>query len=322
MQLKEKYSLKKICNLLGCITNTTDRIEIDNICSIANPKKNGLSYLLNTKDINFVNNSNISIIITNSLLSKKTNKSCIITKEPLYLFSKFVYHCLKNKKNGLLSSKKNPNRTIHKSSTIAKNVVLGNDIHIGKNCEIYPNVVINDNTFIADNVIIHPGVVIGSDGFGLVIHNEKWKKVPQVGNVIIDSGVEIGANTVIDRAAIDSTIIESNVKIDNQVHIAHNVIIGENTAIAACVGIAGSTKIGKNCTIGGGTGINGHINIVDNVHIHGMAMVTKSISKPGQYASGTTIEPAASWRRNQARYKNLDKIAKLVLTKNDGDDNE
>ncbi len=322
MQLEKKYSLKKICSLLGCISTTTKKVEIDNICSIDNPKKNGLSYLLNSKNINSINKSDISILITSSLLTKKITKPCIISKEPLYLFSQFVNYCLKNKKNGLLSLKKNSNQIIHSTSDIGKNVVLGEDIHIGKNCKIFPNVVINDGTFIADNVIIHPGVIIGSDGFGLVLHKDSWKKVPQIGNVIIDSNVEIGSNTVIDKAAIDSTIIESNVKIDNQVHIAHNVIIGENTAIAACVGIAGSTKIGKNCTIGGGTGINGHINIVDNVHIHGMAMVTKSINKPGQYASGTTIEPAASWRRNQARYKNLDKIAKLVLTKNDGDNNE
>ena len=107
-------------------------------------------------------------------------------------------------------------------------------------------------------------------------------------------------------------MISNNVKIDNLVHIAHNVFIGENTAIAACVGIAGSTSIGKNCTIGGGSGINGHITIVDNVHIHGMTMVTKSINKEGMYASGTTVEPVATWRKNQARFKELDQLAKAI----------
>ena len=139
-----------------------------------------------------------------------------------------------------------------------------------------------------------------------------WFKVPQIGDVIIEDNVEIGANSTTDRGAIDSTIIRRNVKIDNQVQIAHNVEIDENTAIAACVGIAGSTTIGKNCTIGGGSGINGHIQICDDVHINGMTMVTKSISEAGSYASGTTVQKASIWRKNQARFKNLDQIVKKI----------
>ena len=132
---------------------------------------------------------------------------------------------------------------------------------------------------------------------------------------MIGNNVEIGANTTIDKGTIDSTVISDNVKIDNLVHVAHNVKIGKNTAIAACVGIAGSTDIGENCTIGGGSGLNGHINIADNVHIHGMTMVTKSIKEPGMYASGTTVEPADSWRKNQARFKELDSFVKLIKKK-------
>ena len=133
--------------------------------------------------------------------------------------------------------------------------------------------------------------------------------------MVIDNNVEIGANSTIDKGTLDSTMISNNVKIDNHVHIAHNVFIGENTAIAACVGIAGSTSIGKNCIIGGGAGINGHISITDNVHIHGMTMVTKSITEQGMYASGTTVEPVASWRKNQARFKELDSLAKIIKKK-------
>ena len=170
-------------------------------------------------------------------------------------------------------------------------------------------------------MIIHSGSVIGADGFGLVLNEQKvWEKIPQVGGVRIGDFVEIGANSTIDRGSLDMTRIENNVKIDNLVHIAHNVQIGTNTAIAACVGIAGSTVIGKNCTIGGGSGVNGHITIADDIHIHGMTMVTKSLLKPGQYASGTTVESVDSWRRNQARFKNLDSTLKNVI-RNKGDTN-
>ena len=193
---------------------------------------------------------------------------------------------------------------------------------MGDNCIIYPNVTIYGNVQIGNNVIIHSGAVIGADGFGLVL-NEKnsWEKIPQVGGVSIGNSAEIGANTTIDRGSLDMTKVGDNVKIDNLVHVAHNVQIGTNTAIAACVGIAGSTIIGKNCTIGGGSGVNGHISIADDVHIHGMTMVTKSLLKPGAYASGTTVEPVDSWRRNQARFKSLDDTLKKV-NKSKGEKNE
>ena len=156
-------------------------------------------------------------------------------------------------------------------------------------------------------MIIHPNAVVGSDGFGLYQLNGLWKKIPHIGSVIIESNVEIGSNTTIDRGMMDNTILKNNCKIDNLVHIAHNVIIGSNTAIAACTGIAGSTSIGDNCTIGGGVGINGHITICDNVNIHGMSMITKSITKKGDYASALAADSVRNWRRNQVIFRNLHK---------------
>ena len=322
MKLNKEYSIQELSKKYNCATSVKDTVRVDCLCSINNMKKNGLSYILNNNLLSKIENPSLAAIITTKEISQLISVPCIITDEPLYIFSKIINDCIDSKYSGLLEQQRVENNSISSSAKIGKNVVIGKGVHIGKNTIIYPNVVINDYTFIGDDVIIHPNAIIGSDGFGLVMHEKKWEKVTQIGNVIIESGVEIGSNTTIDKAAIDSTIIKSNVKIDNQVHIAHNVIIGENTAIAACVGIAGSTVIGKNCTIGGGAGLNGHITIADNVHINGMAMVTSSIEEPGQYASGTTIEPASSWRKNQARFKKLDELAKLIKKNKNGENNE
>ncbi len=322
MKLKKEYSIQELSEKYNCTVNTKNIVKVNCICSLTNIKKNGLSYISNSSFLNKLDKTHLSAVLSTTELSAQINIPCIITDEPLYIFSRIINDCADLTNSALLETKKVIDSSIDQSAIIAENVQIGRGVHIGKNTKIYPNVVINDYTFIGDNVIIHPGAIIGSDGFGLVMHEKKWEKVPQIGNVIIESGVEIGSSTTIDRAAIDSTIIKSNVKIDNQVHIAHNVIIGENTAIAACVGIAGSTVIGKNCTIGGGAGLNGHITIADDVHINGMAMVTCSINKSGQYASGTTVEAASSWRKNQARFKKLDELAKLIRKGNKGENNE
>ena len=160
-------------------------------------------------------------------------------------------------------------------------------------------------TKIGDNVIIHPNAVVGSDGFGLYQDKGSWVKMPHVGSVVVEDNVEIGSGSTIDRGMIDNTYLRENCKIDNLVHIAHNVSIGKNTAIAACTGIAGSTSVGNNCTIGGGVGINGHITICDNVHIHGMTMVTKSIKKEGSYASAMAADTVRNWSKNQVLFRNL-----------------
>ena len=193
----------------------------------------------------------------------------------------------------------------YSSSNIFPHVIIGENVKIGKNCHIYPGVFINHNTEIGNNVIIHPNAIVGSDGFGLYLDQSLWQKVPHIGKVIIEDNVEIGSGTTIDRGMIDTTLLKNNCKIDNLVHIAHNVTVGRNTAIAACTGIAGSTKVGNNCTIGGGVGINGHISICDNVHIHGMSMITKSIKTHGEYASGMPADTVRNWRKNQVLFRNL-----------------
>ncbi len=189
---------------------------------------------------------------------------------------------------------------------------LGRDVVVGADCWLHPQVVLSDRVRLGDRVEIQPGATIGSDGFGYAKNEQAWEKVPQVGTVVIGNDVEIGANTAIDRGALADTVIEDGVKIDNLVHIAHNVRIGAHSAIAGCVGIAGSTKIGRYCTVGGQSAINGHIEITDNVHVTGMSMVTSSIAEPGVYSSGIPLDSNRRWRRNAVRFHHLDDIARRL----------
>ena len=191
---------------------------------------------------------------------------------------------------------------------IGKNTSIGKGTRLWSNCSVYHNVVIGEACLIQANT------VIGSDGFGYAPVNEqyKWHKIPQLGRVVIGNHVEIGASTTIDRGALEDTIIKDGVILDNQIQIAHNVVIGENTAIAACSVIAGSTTIGKNCTIAGLVGINGHINITDNSVFTGMAMVTKNINSPGVYSSGMPVAPNKEWHKTNARIKRLDSLTKRI----------
>ena len=191
--------------------------------------------------------------------------------------------------------------------------VVGSDAVIGSSSRLLANVTVMGGCQLGQEVLIHAGAVIGSDGFGLANNQGEWVKVPQLGRVIIGNHVEIGANSTIDRGALEDTILADGVKLDNQVHVAHNVQIGQHTAIAGCVGIAGSAIIGEHCTLAGGAVVHGHLEIVDHVHVGSMCMVTKSIKKPGQYASGLPADEATHWRKNITRFKTLDDMARRLL---------
>ncbi|WP_022975360.1 UDP-3-O-(3-hydroxymyristoyl)glucosamine N-acyltransferase [Nevskia ramosa] len=193
-------------------------------------------------------------------------------------------------------------------SYIGPNCVIRRGAAIGAGSRLEANVYIGPDCVLGARARLLPGAVIGGRGFGLAPSSAGWIEVPQLGRVIIGDDVEIGANTTIDRGALDDTVIEDGVKLDNQIQIAHNCRIGARTAIAACTGIAGSTTIGRNCMIGGASVIGGHLTIVDNVVVFGYAMVTKSITAPGQYGSGIPAKPAREWRREVARIRRLPKV--------------
>ena len=315
MKLKKKYSLAEISSKYNCKILGDDQTTFEYVSSIFNSKDNAIAYINNIKSISCIDKTKVSCVIANSMIASQIRIPVVVHENPQLLFIKIIQESYDPINSCMFFNTTNSCNVIDKSATIGINAVIGKNVTIGKSSIIYPNVTIYDDSIIGDNVVIQSGSVIGSDGFGLIKDSDLWIKVPHIGNVVIGNNVEIGANTTIDKGTIDSTIISDNVKIDNLVHVAHNVKIGKNTAIAACVGIAGSTNIGENCTVGGGSGLNGHINIADNVHIHGMTMVTKSIKESGMYASGTTVEPADSWRKNQARFKELDSFVKLIKKK-------
>lgn len=198
-------------------------------------------------------------------------------------------------------------------SYIGAGTVLKRNSVIGADCKLAPNVTVCDNCRIGDRVIVHPSAVIGADGFGFAPENRQWIKIPQLGAVVIGDDVEIGAGVAIDRGTLRDTIIENGVKLDNQIHVAHNVKIGAHTAIAAQSGIAGSTTIGSHCAIGGAVGILGHLRIPEGTRLNAFSQVTQTIDEPGGYASSSMpLEPAAQWRRNWVRIKQLDEMAKKI----------
>lgn len=251
------------------------------------------------KNISFFNNIKYKESLLNTkaavvILAKKHVKfrqnNIIIHNNPQLIFVKITE----------ILNKKVISEYIHPS------VIIGKGCKIGKNTVIYPNVTIYDNVTIGDNCIIHSGAVIGADGFGVVqAENGVWQKIPQIGGVTIGNNVEIGANTTIDRGALDNTIIEDNVKIDNLVQIAHNVKVGYNTLIAACVVVAGSCVVGKNCMIGGNSSLNGHCYIADNTIIAATTVVASSIKKAGVYSSSLTHKDHKDNLRINAAVKKL-----------------
>ena len=189
---------------------------------------------------------------------------------------------------------------------------IGARSRIGADGRLAPRVTLYHDVRIGERVVIQSGAVIGGEGFGFANEKGHWEKIAQLGGVSIGDDVEIGANTTIDRGALSDTLIGNGVKLDNQIMIAHNVQIGENTAIAGCAGISGSAKIGRNCMLAGGVGLVGHIEICDNVFVTGMTMVTRSITEPGSYSSGTAMQPAAEWRKSAARIRQLDEMARRL----------
>jgi len=191
-------------------------------------------------------------------------------------------------------------------------VVVGPRCKIGKSSRLLANVTIVQDVELGQRCIIHPGAVVGSDGFGNARSDQGWVKVPQVGRVLIGNDVEIGANSAIDRGALDDTVIEDGVRLDNLVHLAHNVRIGQHTALAAQNGVAGSTTIGKRCMFGGQVGIDGHLNICDDVIVGGKSVLTKDIKEPGFYAGTFAAEKDKDWKRKVARFRRLENLANRV----------
>jgi UDP-3-O-[3-hydroxymyristoyl] glucosamine N-acyltransferase len=212
-----------------------------------------------------------------------------------------------------------PRAQVGAGASIGAHGVLGDGVRIGAHTRLYPRVTVYSECSLGERCIVHSGVVIGSDGFGMAPFEGRWLKIPQVGAVRIGNDVEIGANCAIDRGALDDTVIEDGVKLDNLIQVAHNVRIGAHSVIAGCVGISGSVTIGKHCMVGGGAGFVGHISVCDNVTISGYSFITKSITRPGTYTSGMPFMPHAEWLRNTVYVRRLYKLARELRKDQQGE---
>tara|TARA_B100001250_G_scaffold365690_1_gene346557 strand:+ start:871 stop:1806 length:936 start_codon:yes stop_codon:yes gene_type:complete len=284
---------------------------IDNIATISSANHNSITFLTNKKYSDSLKNSKASSVIVEMEFENDGKFNYLKSTNPYLVYAK------------LTKMFKNDNKPleprIHKSAVISEESILGNDVYvgpnvvIGPNCEIGNNVIIHANCSIVKDVtilsdsIIHHGSVLGSDGFGFAPSNDGYLKIEQLGGLKIGKNVEIGANCAIDRGALDDTEIHNGVILDNLVHIAHNVVLGSNSAIAASCAIAGSTKIGKNFQMGGLSGVLGHLEICDNVSIGAHTLITKSISKPGNYVGIMPAQDQKDWAKTSVLIKKLGK---------------
>ncbi len=344
--MRKKYNLncQQIANITEGKIKGNDSIIIDNFNRIEYAEQNELTFYSDSKYEKHLINSNAGCILVddNFKLEPKDNQCIIFVPNAYYAFIKVLQFVSQNqpKVEGFI----HPTAVIDKTSTIGKNcyigpysiigkfstigdnsiikslVSIGDNVSIGNDTIIYSNVVCYDEINIGNNCIIHSGTIIGSDGFGFIENDDgSYMKIPQLGNVIIGDNVEIGSNTTIDSAISGSTVIQSGVKIDNLVHIAHNVIIGENSALTAQVGIAGSTKIGKRNRFGGQVGLIGHITTTDDVIIAAQSGVSKSITQKGIYF-GSPIKEKMKAFRLEAILRNLpeiyDDLLKLIKESN------
>jgi UDP-3-O-[3-hydroxymyristoyl] glucosamine N-acyltransferase len=205
-----------------------------------------------------------------------------------------------------------PRSVVHAGAVIGPGCAIGEDCIVGEDCELGANVSLVRRVRLGKRVLIHPGAVLGADGFGLAMDGGRWIKVPQLGGVVVGDDCEIGANTTIDRGALEDTVLEEDVRLDNQIQIGHNVHVGAHTAMAGGAAIAGSARIGRYCLIGGCAGVVGHIELCDRVVVTAMTLVTHSIREPGEYSSGTPLMDNRNWRRSAARFKQLDALARRV----------
>ena len=330
-----RYTVKDLADATGGIVDGDATIEIDGINTPTEAVAGQITFLSDSRYKKELKNTAASAVILREEDRHACPVTALIVTNPYVAYAKVanLLYPIEKERSGIHSSV-----IMDNGCEIAADVWIGPHSYVGKNvriesgCQIGPgcliedsaqigaasvllgNVTVMQNCILGERVLIHPGAVIGSDGFGQANDAGRWIKIPQLGRVLIGDDVEIGANTTIDRGSIGDTVLEEGVKLDNLIHIAHNVRVGAHTVIAAGTGIAGSTTIGRNCMIGGSVGISGHLEIADNVTLTGRTTVLQSVKEPGVYSSGTPVEPNQQWHKNYTRFKQLDDMARRIKT--------
>jgi UDP-3-O-[3-hydroxymyristoyl] glucosamine N-acyltransferase len=331
-----EFTAKQIAAFLNGEIEGDPEIKVSSVSKIEEGREGSLSFLANPKYEKYIYETASSIVLVNrSFQPEKKIHSTLIRVENAYeAFARLLdlYQQSAPKKDGTNSLASihptasigehvyvgeftciSQNASIGNGTKIYPQVYVGENAKIGENSIIYPGVKIYHDCVVGSNCIIHSGVVIGSDGFGFAPQEgSEYKKIPQIGNVIIEDDVELGSNVTIDRATMGSTIIRKGVKLDNLIQVAHNVEIGENTVIAAQAGISGSTKVGKNCMIGGQAGLIGHLNIDDDVKIGAQAGISRDLIS-GEIVVGSPAFDISGWRKSSVLFKKLPELREQVL---------
>ena len=300
------YSLKTLAEKVNGKLVGNPNVSISSIATIQNASNGCISFLANPKYKQYLISSSASAIIVSPEYSEDLKTSGIISDDPYAAYA--IISSLFNSHSNPYLNKDNL-FFVHETSSIHDSAIIGHNVYIGPNCKIGENSIVHANSSLVMNVeigknsIVHFNSVLGSDGFGYAPGKDGYIKIEQLGKLIIGDEVEIGAGCTIDRGAIENTEIHNGVKLDNQVHIAHNVILGKNSAIAASCAIAGSTKIGKNLQMGGLSGILGHLEISDDVLIGAHTLITKSINKPGNYVGIMPAQDINDWAKSSVFIK-------------------
>ena len=331
MSLVSGISLKELAQKIGANLEGDPNKEVVGLNTLDSASSNEVSFIARKSFLSSLPSSKAGALICSNDLSEGYSGNKLIGEDPYLLYARCtkVFKELINKSpilgisklaqigNNVSISKKSSvanfvdisdEVTVEDDVVIGSGVVIGENSVIGRGSKIYPNVTIYDSVEIGSNCIIHSGAVIGSDGLGFAKHKGDWLQIEPLGKVTIGDNVEIGSNTSIDRGSVGDTILEDNVKIDNLVHLAHNVKIGSGTAIAANSAVAGSSSIGKNCTLAGCCAVVDNIEVADEVHITAKSLITKSIREKGVYSSGTPFMKNDEWKKNAVSFKKLHKL--------------
>ncbi|AFU98260.1 UDP-3-O-(3-hydroxymyristoyl)glucosamine N-acyltransferase [Simiduia agarivorans] len=332
--MSQSYSLAQLANISGATLVGDAEYAIHSLATLKSAQSGQLSFLANKAYANFLADTQAGCVVLHPDMAEHYAGNKLVHSNPYQCYAQItaLYSKLPDVAAGIHPSAVvaedawvDPSASVCERAVIAAGArigagayigaatVVGEGSVVGANTRLAANVTVYPQVVIGDACIVHGGAVIGADGFGFAPGPEGWTKVHQLGGVRIGNQVEIGANTCIDCGALDDTIIGNDVKLDNLIQIGHNVVIGDHTAIAAHTAVAGSTRIGRRCTIAGCVAVTGHIEIADDVHISGATVVTKSIMEPGtSWSSGTPMLPTGEWRRQAARFNQLDKLSRRV----------
>jgi UDP-3-O-[3-hydroxymyristoyl] glucosamine N-acyltransferase len=322
-------SLGELAVRFGCELRGDPDARVDRVATLANADAHSLAFLANPRYRQQLASSRAGAVVLDAASAADCSTAALVCANPHATYARIaaILHPLAAAPPGAHptaviapGARVDPSAHVGALSVVGEDAVIGARAFVGPQCLIEEGAAVGEDARLTARVTvcrrvqigarttIQPGAVIGGDGFGFAQERGRWIKVPQTGTVLIGPDVEIGANTTIDRGAIEDTVIEEGVKLDNLIMIAHNVRVGAHSALAACVGVSGSTSIGRRCMIGGQVGIGGHLTIADDVMITGCTMVSHSIARPGVYSGGIPLEEAHVWRRLVARFKRLDSL--------------